>query len=108
MDTISTYECHPVLETTNGSFQNQPPADHPHGRKRGISALLKDITNCSDQETRRSAERAKRTMVEAQGHVYAGKPVQGGKCGGNKRRKTNDVKDLLYCARSFTKDQRPA
>ena len=87
----------PVLETTNGSFQNQPPADHPRGRKRGISALLKDITDSAVQETRRSAVRAKKTMVESQSHVYAprGNPIQGGKCGGNKRRKSNDVEN--YC-----------
>ena len=108
-DPMSTDEYPPVLETTNGSFQNQPPADHPCGRKRGISALLKDITNSRVQETRRSltnsrvqetrrsAVRAKRSMVESQSHAYApcGNPVQGGKCGGNKRRKSNDVKD--YC-----------
>ena len=108
-DPMSTDEHPPVLETTNGYFQNQPPADHPRGRKRGISVLLKDITNSRVQETRRSltnsrvqetrgsAVRAKRIMVESQSHAYAphGNPVQGGKCSGNKRRKSNDVKD--YC-----------
>ena len=99
-DPMSTVEYPPVLETTNCSFQNQPPADHPRGRKRGISALLKDITNSRLQETRRSFVRAKRIMVESQSHAYApcGNPVQGGKCGGNKRRKSDFVKDVKeYC-----------
>ena len=36
--------------------------------------------------------------MESQSHVCAphGNPVQGGKCGGNRRRKSNDVKDVKY------------
>ena len=39
--------------------------------------------------------RAKGVMVESQSHVYTprGNPVQGGKCGGN-RRNSNYVKDM--------------
>ena len=38
--------------------------------------------------------------MESQSHAYApcGNPVQGGKCGGNKRRKSDFVKDVKeYC-----------
>ena len=81
--------------TTTGSFQNQPPvatqaatpaatqaatpAATSRSRKRGISALLQDITN-TQPESRRSALKAMRT-IESQGCLSAprGIPVQGSK-----------------------------
>ena len=61
--------------TTNGSFQNHPPPAEPadatpHGRKRGISALLEDVTNTGHLECRRSALKAKRAL-KSQNSVQA-------------------------------------
>ena len=68
-----------------GSFQNQPPpADPPastsRSRKRGLSALLQDVTNTDQMECRRSAVRAKRDLG-SQSTVYAPRrnPKRGGK-----------------------------
>ena len=64
-----------VFETTNSSFQNQPPADAaaaaavapaPGTRKRGIAALLQDVTNVVAQpQSRNAGEQARRTMLLA-------------------------------------------
>lgn len=72
-----------VLETTNGSSQNQPPADTgptSRTRKRGISALLQDISNGPIQlQCRRAGQQAKRMLESLQSSSYAprGDPVQG-------------------------------
>ena len=64
---VSTDDPTSVLETTNGSFQNhQPPAEPPgaipRGRKRGTSALLQDVTNTDQLQSRISAAKAKRAL----------------------------------------------
>ena len=70
--------------TTNGSFQNHPPPEEPpdatpRGRKRGISALLEDVTNTGHLD-RMSALKAKRAL-KSQNSVQAarGNPARGGK-----------------------------
>ena len=68
--------------TTNGSFQNHPPPAEPpdatpRGRKRGISALLEDVTNTGHLECRRSALKAKKSQNSVQ--AARGNPARGGK-----------------------------
>ena len=74
-----------VFATTNGSFENQLPAATTAGtsgvRKRGISALLQDITNVSDEsQTRRACLRAKRNILrDSSRSTPRGNPAKGAK-----------------------------
>ena len=66
--------------TSNGSFQNQPPAAATSGkRKRGISALLLDVTNlCGKTQGRTARVKARRDIQSHQRHFAPrGNPKQG-------------------------------
>ena len=58
--------------TSNGSFQNQPLAAAVppvrKGRKRGISALLQDVTNLAEPHCRGAQLRARAAMQSQQKH----------------------------------------
>ena len=68
------------MKETNGSFQNQPLPSRCT-RKRGISALLQDITNsCEQPMPRRSAVQVKKTMeIHSCTSAPHGNSAQGGK-----------------------------
>ena len=66
--------------TSNGSFQNQPPAvATSRKRKRGISALLLDVTNLCGETQARTARVKARREIQSHQRCFAprGKPKQG-------------------------------
>ena len=74
-----------VINSTNSSFQNYSTADAAAGptasgtRKRGITALLQDVSNLVDQPRSRSAGQKARRTLQKQATLCApqGNPAQG-------------------------------